>query len=72
MKLFVWSDPYKISYGSTLLFAIAESVEEARLIAATAPAYAYGEFKDNNPGATLGEPLRIVDLPCAEWHKWQE
>jgi len=21
-------------------------------------------------GVTLGEPDRVVDLPCAEWHLW--
>lgn len=21
---------------------------------------------------SLGEPNRVVDLPCAEWHRWEE
>lgn len=76
MKLYVWSNPYPVSYGSSMVFAIANSLEEAKLIAADkerCTAYAYNEFKqDSLPGVSLGEPIRVVDLPCAEWHEWSE
>lgn len=74
MKLFVWVDPYQVSYGSSLLFAVAETVEEAKELALSsrADAYSYGQYARPNPGVALGEPERIVDLPCAEWHVWSE
>lgn len=74
MKLYVWVDPYDVSYGSSLVFAIAGSVEEARLMAAKGNAYAYGKHSQPIPmqASKLKEPTRIVDLPCAEWHEWSE
>lgn len=74
MKLFVWANPYTVSYGSTMFFAVAETVEEAREIARKADAYAE-EPDDRGPnknGIKLLEPTRVVDLPCGEWHKWEE
>lgn len=73
MKLFVWIDPYRVSYGSSLFFAVAETVEAARDVAARSKAYAYGNHEQSAPpGVELGEPARIVDLPCGEWHEWSE
>lgn len=74
MKLYVWVDPYPVSYGSSLVVAVASSLEEAKAIAAKSPLYKYGQFEESGPGhvVTLGEPHRIVDLPCAEWHEWAE
>jgi hypothetical protein len=73
MKLFVWADPYKIRYGSSALFAVAETEEQARALAINAPRYAYVRFKkDSGAKAELGPPTRIVELPCAEWHEWEE
>ncbi len=72
MKLFVWADPYKVYYGTAMVFAVAEDLESAKAEAARGEAYAYGKYAEVNPGVALGDPTRIVDLPCAEWHKWQE
>ena len=73
VRLFVWSNPYPVSYGSSMVFAVAETVEQAREIAKTAPRYAYNEFHSGDGcDAVLGEPIRVVDLPCAEWHEWSE
>lgn len=76
MKLFIWADPYRIGYGSSLLVAVAETEEEARAEAAMAPAYAFGEFSADGErcqyAEKLGKPTRILDLPCAEWHEWYE
>lgn len=75
MKLFVWADPYRVSWGSSLLIAVAETEEQAREQARRAAAYKYGHY-DNNKGVNksipLGSPIRVVDLPCAEWHEWSE
>lgn len=79
MKLFVWANPYPVSYGSSMVFAVAETLEAARAEILGGNRYSYGEFFDGSgapiPTAQiekLGEPTRIVDLPCAEWHMWQE
>ena len=88
MQLFVWDNPYQVSYGHSLVFAIAESVEQARELAESKVAKWYscgkhpngfpGYTEDNKPNYTregprkLGEPTRVVDLPCAEWHEWEE
>jgi hypothetical protein len=77
VKLFIWADPYRVTYGSSLLVAVAETVEEAKEIAQTkAKSYSYGKYENTLRGAgfaiDLGEPTRVVDLPCAEWHEWSE
>lgn len=73
MKLYVWSNPYPVSYGSSMVFAIAESEEQAREIAKTAPCYSFNEYDNGKaPQDKLGKPIRVVDLPCAEWHEWRE
>ena len=74
MKLYVWADPYCRAYGGTMVFAVAKNLREARKIAETAPEYAYAKYERKGPGASvkLGEPTRVVSLPCAEWHYWEE
>lgn len=82
MKLFVWNNPYTISYGSSLVFAVAETVEDARAEALKGRVCAYGEdYEHKQPTdpeddwrlkIKLGEPTRILDIPCAEWHEWSE
>lgn len=74
MKLFVWTGPYPVSYGSSVVFAIAETVEEARIVAARGKLYSFAEYEQKADMAqyALGEPTRIVDLPCAEWYEWEE
>lgn len=76
MKLYVWVDPYPIRYGTSMVFAIASSIGEAKEQAAKGLRYSFGTFKDDADmtlmANSLGEPDRIVDLPCAEWHEWEE
>ena len=74
MKLFVWANPYHVPYGRSMLIAVAETEEDARIKALDAPGYCYEEYPDNSPdrSAKLGPPTRVVELPCAEWHKWSE
>lgn len=76
MKLYLWVDPYKIKYGSSMVFAIAETENDARKQAAIGRSYSYGEFEKDGDysklAAELGKPDRVVDLPCAEWHEWSE
>ena len=72
MKLYVWSDPYDVVYGSSLLFVVAESVEAAKEIARVGTAWKYGKYRNTTPGVVLGDPTRVLELPCAEWHHWEE
>lgn len=75
MKLFVWNNPYRVSYGGSLLYAVAESEEAAReMIARPTPRYAYGEYAETplNFLPDLGPPTRVVDVPCAELYEWSE
>lgn len=77
MKLFVWANPYPVYYGSSGLFAVAETEEQARQIAESAPVYSYIHNEKTSPEferslIKLGPPTRVVDLPCAEWHEWSE
>lgn len=80
MKLFVWNDPYQVDYGSSILFVVAETEEQARAIVAESATFnSYGTSDRNSPVgwpedmvAKLGAPLRIVEAPCAEFHQWSE
>lgn len=76
LQLYVWK-PYAVPYGSSLLFVVASSIEEAKEQASRAAGYySYGDnFFESDMKALaneLGEPLRILPLPCAEWHEWGE
>lgn len=64
MKMYVWVDPYEVLYGSSLVIAVADSLEEARKEASKVNR-AYYAFP-------LGKPTRVLSLPCAEWHEWCE
>jgi len=74
MKLFVWADPYQVFYGNSMLFAAAETVEEAKELASKAHMYQYTAHSNcvasDHLASALGDPIRILDLPCAEWHEW--
>jgi hypothetical protein len=71
MKMYIWVDPYRVSYESSLCFAVAETVEQARQIAMKSPLYRYGTHAAKSPSVALGEPDRVLDLPCAEWFEWE-
>lgn len=74
MKLFVWNNPYSVFYGSSLVFAVAETEEQARQIAKQSAAYTFGEYGNfkHVQDMKLGEPIRVLEPPCAEWHEWSE
>lgn len=79
MKLFIWSNPYRVMFGTIGYFAVAETVEEARAMAKAAPQYNYVEEGPNETpteemwrAAIDGPPTRIVDVPCGEWHEVSE
>lgn len=72
MKLYIWKDPYKVNWGSSMCFAVADNLETAKEIAQGANLYRFVEYESGYMNLPLGEPTRVVDLPCAEWHEWSE
>lgn len=74
MKMFVWHHPYQKDLSDAVVVAVAESEQEARLLAErTASRYSFGtQDAGVGRGVTLGPPDRVVDVPCAEWHEWGE
>jgi len=79
MKLFFWNDPYPVTFGGSMLIAVAETEEQALdEIQMRARHMAYGVDTPTLIGypadlvAKLGKPSRVVNLPCAEFHEWSE
>ena len=72
MKLYVWENPYKIPYGHSIVFAIASNLREAKKEASNGKNYSFGYSVGSHPDIKLGKPTRIISLPCAEWHRWEE
>lgn len=74
MKLFIWNDPYGVSYGGSCLYVVAETEEQARDIARSAKTSEYGSGADNHNHLPeeLGPPTRVLDAPCAEVYEWSE
>lgn len=73
MRLYVWANPFSVPYGTSMCISVAASVEEAKLQAEAGFFYSFVEYDHGTlSGIVLGEPTRIVDLPCAEWHEWSE
>jgi hypothetical protein len=72
MKLYVWVNPFKPSYGGSVIYAVADTLEQAKKLALTSERYAFGFHAiDDYPINELGEPDRILECPCAEcyWHE---
>lgn len=72
MKLYVWEDPYPVLYGTSLVYAVADSLEAAKDAARRNAEDEHKYRSDFLGGVELGEPTRILDVPCAEWHEWSE
>lgn len=74
MKLFIWNNPYHVAWGGSLLYVVANDLKQAKELAAKGAGvsnYGYDpEIKLTIKN--LGEPTRIVNLPCAEVYEWSE
>ncbi len=75
MKLYVWNQPFSVSYGGSILYVLAENLTQARKKALAALDVGFGtsypdgrtrELKD------LGKPDRVIDQPYAEVYWWSE
>lgn len=64
----------RVSYGSSVVYAVADSEEEARQLALVAPISCYGHDPEErkSPPYELGAPTRVVDVPYAEIYEWSE
>jgi hypothetical protein len=75
MKIYIWNEPYQVSWGGSFLFIAAESEEQARLLAAIAPKCGYGYRASNDKplgNIELGPPSRVIDVPGGECYWWSE
>lgn len=74
MNLYVWSNPYYVNWGGSVLYAVAETEEAAREQAARAGVSQYGYDPEAYRGEplTLGAPDRVIACPCAEIYEWSE
>lgn len=75
VKLFVWNAPYGVSFGGSIAYAVADTVEEAREVVRRAGVSAYGHRPDKIAPSDMDvdrEPDRVLDLPCAEIYEWSE
>lgn len=74
MKLYVWNDPFRISYGGSCLYVIAESEDAARAMAQSAGVSEFGHKPEGSIPIQieLGAPDRVHDLPHAECYTWAE
>lgn len=74
MKLFIWNNPYVVTYGSSCLYVLAEDEAAARKVAAERVIQArYGFSSDDAMTLPdLGAPTRIVEGPYAEVFHWEE
>lgn len=74
MKLFVWNNCYRVSYGGSCLYVVAENVDEARK-QARYPGISYfgGMPTENTQNCDVtGPPDRVHDIPYAEVYQWEE
>ena len=76
LKLYVWKDIATVDYGGAILYAIAETEEQARKMAVGAPVAEYGdpwEGKTLDPSDVPDRaPDRVHELPYAEVYQWSE
>jgi hypothetical protein len=78
MKLYIWNDPYRVPYGGSHVYVVADTVEQARDQACSkyAITMTYGSptrAQRDWTGMNLDRPPdQIFDLPCAVWDEWSE
>lgn len=76
MKLYVWNNPYEVSYGGSCLYVIADSLRSARKLTKKALDTGFGmPYCDNSlNGCNVDKikPSRVHKLPHAEMYSWSE
>lgn len=72
MNVYIWNNPYPVSYGSSCLFAIAESEEAARKMVADKLEYGTSSGMMDLANLKLGAPDIVSTLPAAYIYHWSE
>ena len=76
MKLYVWENPWHVDYGTSLVIAVADSLDEAKRVATEKlrePKWDAFEWdKETHQSVKLGGPHEIIDCPTAAWFEWRE
>lgn len=76
MRMYIWNVLWPEYYSGSIVYAVAENVDDARREARAAKIQGFGEFSRDRPTSLLmdidREPDRILDLPCAEIYEWEE
>ncbi len=74
--MFVWNNPEPVHYSGTILFAVAETEDQARIIIKEKCIHftpsSLGEYFDPGYEIEIGKPDAIYDLPCAAIYSWEE
>lgn len=75
MNLYIWNEPFSVRYGGSVIYAVAETEDEARIQARAARVSEYGY--DPTIGAPKDmdidrPPDRVMGVPCAEIYQWSE
>ncbi len=77
MKLFVWDDPVHVAYGGCVVVVMAETVEQAREIAAAGHGWQKWNYEGNDidpirKRGLAGEPTAVLDGPAYAASYWSE
>jgi alkanesulfonate monooxygenase SsuD/methylene tetrahydromethanopterin reductase-like flavin-dependent oxidoreductase (luciferase family) len=74
MKVFIWNDPYDVSWGASILIVCANTEAEARDKAKSARRVQFS-VHDNDKEVSidgLGAPDAVLDAPAAICYEWSE
>jgi len=71
-KLFIWDDPYHVSFGSSYLVVAARDLDEAKKVAATSENGRWSHMGIVGERLVLGNPSRVKELPYGEFQEWSE
>jgi len=74
IKLYIWNQPYQVSYGSSIAYVLARSEDEARneLRAAHVSQYGYRHEEKTTNCYLDKKPDRILSAPFCEIYEWSE
>lgn len=72
MKMYIWNDPWKVSYGSSEMVVVAKNLEEARKLALTAVDGRWAYKGQTGIDLSNREPDKVIALPCAISFEWSE
>jgi len=76
MKIYIWKDPYPVSYGCSSLMVVAANKRQAMKLAAARTAirmqYTDDWRKERGGCGVDRDPDFVFSLPCAIYNQWAE